>query len=53
MNGYDNLKKHITTKYKGLFGRSEEISVTLDAGRTNNIPQVTAVENGDDDLKNT
>jgi hypothetical protein len=40
-----DLKKHITTYYKGLFGRTEESTFTLDAGRTGGIPQVTKEDN--------
>jgi hypothetical protein len=39
------LKKHITTYYKGLFGKPEESSISLEAGRTEDIPQVTLEEN--------
>jgi hypothetical protein len=45
INGDDELKKHITTYCKGLFSRSEESSITLDARRTKDIPQVTKEEN--------
>jgi hypothetical protein len=41
INGDDELKKHSTTYYKGLLGRPEESSITLDAGHTKDIPQVT------------
>jgi hypothetical protein len=41
ISGDDDLKKHIITYYKGLFGRPEESSITLDAGRTEDIPQVS------------
>jgi hypothetical protein len=41
----DELKKHITTYYKGLFGIPEESSITLDSGCRDNIPQVTVEEN--------
>jgi hypothetical protein len=39
------VRKHITSYFKGLFGRLEESSVTLDSGRTEDIPQVTSEEN--------
>jgi hypothetical protein len=45
INREDELKKHITTYYKGLFGRLEESTITLDVGRTKDIPQVTLEEN--------
>jgi hypothetical protein len=45
ISGDDDLNKHITTYYKGLFGRPEESSIILDAGCTEDIPQVTEEEN--------
>jgi hypothetical protein len=45
INGDDELKKHIITYCKGLFSRSEESLITLDARRTEDIPQVTEEEN--------
>jgi hypothetical protein len=45
INGEDELKNHITTYYKGLFGRQQESLIILDSGRTEDIPQVTSEEN--------
>jgi hypothetical protein len=45
ISGDDDLNKRITTYYKGLFGRPEESSIILDAGCTEDIPQVTEEEN--------
>jgi hypothetical protein len=45
ISGDDDLKKHITTYYKGLLGIPEESSITLDAGCTEDIPQVSEEEN--------
>jgi hypothetical protein len=44
ISGEDELKKHITSYYKGLFVRPEESKITLDPGRTEDIPQVTIEE---------
>jgi hypothetical protein len=45
INGEDELKKHITTYYKELFGRPEESSISLVSNRTKDIPQVSSKEN--------
>jgi hypothetical protein len=45
INEDDDLKNHITTYYKGLFGRPKERSITLDSGHRDDIPQVTVEEN--------
>jgi hypothetical protein len=44
ISGEDELKKHITSYYKGLFVRPEESKIALDPGRTEDIPQVTPKE---------
>ena len=43
--GDANLKAHITTYYKGLFGRLEVSSLTLDESQITDIPQVSQLEN--------
>jgi mannosylglycoprotein endo-beta-mannosidase len=43
--GHDNLKSYITNYYKGLFGSLEEGTVSMDESRTDDIPQVSALEN--------
>ena len=40
-----DLKKFITTHYKGLFGPPEENNFRLDETRKDDIPQVTDLEN--------
>jgi hypothetical protein len=45
INGDEEFKKHITSYYKGLFGRLEESSITLDSGHSDDIPQVRVEEN--------
>jgi hypothetical protein len=40
-----DLKKHITSYYKGLFGPPHEDSFRLDESRGDDIPQVTVEEN--------
>jgi hypothetical protein len=45
ISGDEELKKHITTYYRGLFVRPEESSITLDCGCRDDIPQVTLEEN--------
>ena len=44
VSGDDELKKYITTYYKGLFGPSDN-NFNLDETRTYDIPQLTDVEN--------
>jgi len=39
--GDDELKKHITTFYKNLFGPSSESTIRLDGTRVDDIPQVS------------
>jgi hypothetical protein len=45
INREDDIKRHIATYYKGLFGRPEESTITLDVGSMEDIPQVTLEEN--------
>jgi len=45
ISGDEALKKHITSYYKGLFGPPESNEVTLDESITNDIPQVSQLEN--------
>lgn len=45
ISGYAELKKHITTYYKGLFGPSEKTQFSLDENRREDIPQVARIEN--------
>ena len=45
ISGDDELKKYITTYYKGLFGAPDNNNFNLDVTRTYDIPQVTNVEN--------
>ena len=45
ISGGQALKKHITSYYKGLFGPPESSEVTLDESITNDIPQVSQLEN--------
>ena len=45
INGDANLKAHITTYYKGLFGPPDESSLTLDESLIGDIPQVSSLEN--------
>ena len=39
------LKKYITNYYKNLFGKPDEIDISLVESRINDIPQVTDAEN--------
>jgi hypothetical protein len=41
----DELRKHITSYYKSLFGPHEEIDASLDDSQIQDIPQVSEVEN--------
>jgi mannosylglycoprotein endo-beta-mannosidase len=45
ISGDAQLKKHITNYYKTLFGPSENSTITLDGLQTEDIPQVSALEN--------
>lgn len=45
ISGDDELKKYITTYYKGLFGPPENNDFDLDETRIHDVPQVTNVEN--------
>jgi len=45
ISGDEALKKHISSYYKGLFGPPESNEVTLDESITNDIPQVSQLEN--------
>jgi hypothetical protein len=45
IQGDNELKKHITSYFKGLFGSPSESSMWLDASLTDDIPHVTAEEN--------
>jgi hypothetical protein len=45
ISGDRDLKKFITTYYKGLFGPPEENNFRLDETRKDDIPQVTDLEN--------
>ena len=45
ISGDAELKKHITTYYKNLFGPSETSSNSLDESATTDIPQVSQMEN--------
>jgi hypothetical protein len=45
VEGHDNLKRFITEFYKGLFGKLEENSFTLDESFNQDIPQVSSQEN--------
>lgn len=45
ISGEANLKKYITKYYKSLFGAPEPSFVTMDGTRTEDIPQVTTLEN--------
>ena len=45
ISGDEKLKKYITTYYKGLFGPPDNNNCNSDATRTDDIPQVTEVEN--------
>ena len=45
IEGHEQLKSYITNYYKGLFGAPEEGNFTLDKSRTEDIPQVSDVEN--------
>jgi hypothetical protein len=41
----DNLKSYITNYYKNLFGAPDEGNFSLDETRTDDIPQVSTLEN--------
>jgi hypothetical protein len=41
----EELKKHITSYYKGLFGKPNQTSVELEESFTHDIPQVSDAEN--------
>jgi hypothetical protein len=43
--GHDNLKSYITNYYKGLFGSPEKRTFSMDESRTDDISQVSALEN--------
>jgi hypothetical protein len=45
IQGEENLKKYITNYYKGLFGRPERNNFSLLESMTEDIPQVSDVEN--------
>jgi hypothetical protein len=45
ISGDAQLKKHITNYYKTLFGPSKNSTITLDELQTEDIPQVSALEN--------
>jgi len=44
IQGDEELKKHITDYYRGLFGPSDPSFLSLDESRRNDIPQVTDIE---------
>ncbi len=44
INGDANLKAHITTYYKGLFGPSDIPMLELDKSKIDDIPQVSQLE---------
>ena len=45
INGDANLKSHITTYYKGLFGPPDDSVLQLDESKIDDIPQVSQLEN--------
>jgi hypothetical protein len=45
IEGHEQLKSYITSYYKGLFGAPEELEITLDEFRIDDIPQVSPQEN--------
>ena len=45
ITGDDQLKEHITSYYKNLFGPSDTSLFTLDESRRDDIPQVSDLEN--------
>ena len=45
ISGDEELKKYITTYYKGLFGPPDNNDFNLDVTRIEDIPQVTDIEN--------
>ena len=45
ISGDEELKKYITTYYKGLFGPPDNNDFNLDETRIDDIPQVTDIEN--------
>jgi hypothetical protein len=45
IEGHEQLKSYITSYYKGLFGASEELDVSLGESRIDDIPQVSVEEN--------
>jgi hypothetical protein len=45
IEGDNKLKKHITSYYKSLFGKSQENNFQLDELLKEDIPQVTDLEN--------
>ena len=45
INGDANLKSHITIYYKGLFGPPDDSTLQFDENRTEDIPQVSLLEN--------
>ena len=44
IQGDEELKKHITYYYRGLFGPSDPSFLSLDESRRDDIPQVTDIE---------
>jgi hypothetical protein len=45
ITGDAQLKEHITSYYKNMFGPSEESLISLDESQTEDIPQVSDLEN--------
>jgi hypothetical protein len=45
IKGHENLKSYIMNYYKGLFGSPKEGNFSMDETRTDDIPQVSIVEN--------
>ena len=45
INGDANLKSHITTYYKGLFGPPDDSPLQFDESKFTDIPQVSLLEN--------
>ena len=43
--GHDNLKTYITEYYKNLFGEPEQNDFSLNEDTTEDIPQVSQIEN--------
>jgi hypothetical protein len=45
IEGHEQLKSHITSYYKGLFGAPEESDISMDKSRIDDIPRVSPEEN--------